>query len=433
MATVEDLLEALDRLGLTDGGTLARTLGVSAPTLGRLVQRAQGRVVRLGRTRGARYARARELPGLGAALPVHRISEDGRVVSEGTLHVLARGTYWHRPSGGESRRYEGLPPWAVDMSPQGYLGRDFATRHPELGLPHRLADWNDDHRLVALARRGEDCVGDLVLGSESLDRWLASRLQPVVPADYPGLARASAAGELGSSAAGEHPKFPAFTRGRHCLVKFAGGDESEASVRWRDLLLCEHLALETLSAHDVPAAASSIVDVGPLRFLEVERFDRVGARGRRGVLSLFAIDDEYVGEGTSWTRLAPALLKEKLCRPEDAHRLLWLDVFGQLTANTDRHLGNISFFTADDGELRLCPVYDPPPMLFAPTQTSVIERAYVPKGPTVDTLAVWRDAANAAMDFWQRAARDTRLSPAMQARVAEASQALAALRAAAPV
>jgi len=425
MASVEDLLAALARTGVTDGATLARLLGVSAPTLSRLVRRAEGRVLRMGRTRAARYAATRQLEGLGAELPVFRVDERGEAKPHGVLHLLARGS-WHE-HGADGALYEGLPPWAADMSPQGYLGRDFAARHG-LALPGRLLDWTDDHRLLALVRRGEDCVGDLILGKESLDRHLAAKPQPVAVTDFPALARAAARGELGaSSAAGEQPKFLAFVEGRHCLVKFAGADANDAAQRWRDLLSCEAAALETLAAHGLPAARARVLDVEGFRFLEVERFDRVGARGRRGVLSLFAIDNEYFGVGGTWLTLAERLGRSGRCAPSDARTLRWLDVFGQLTANTDRHLGNVSFFTGE-GAWRLCPAYDTAPMLFAPSQATLVDRPFEPRGPTADTLDLWYEAAHAAEDFWTRVASRPDVSDSMKALARRAREALQQLR-----
>ena len=90
--------------------------------------------------------------------------------------------------------------------------------------------------------------------------------------------------------------------------------------------------------------------------------------------SLEALDHEYIGEsgrGASWTRVTPKLLDKKLISPEDARRIRWLDVFGQLIGNTDRHFGNVSFLEQGDSTLRLAPAYDMLPMLFAPSGTTV--------------------------------------------------------------
>lgn len=398
MATVDDFLFELQRTGITGGAALCRALKVSAPTLGRLVTRAGGKVLRIGKTRGARYALTRTVEGLGLSAPAFRISASGKVEAAGTLRFLARGANWLE-TGDKGEFFEGLPPWAADMSPQGYLGYDFAARYPELALPPRLADWTDDHRLLALARRGEDCVGNVIFGKESLDRWLASRHEPLSPSDFPRLARESVVMRAGSSAGGEQPKFLGIVGGKHCIVKFAGGDSSPAAQRWRDLLACEHLALDVLAKRHIPAATSRVVDREGMRFLVVERFDRIGLRGRRGVLSLFALDNEHVGAGGSWTSLSQKLEQAGLCSSADARRLRWLDVFAQLIGNSDRHLGNISFFQEGNGKWSLCPVYDMLPMLLAPVQTTVVERPFEPRGPTADTLDVWEEAAQAAEHY----------------------------------
>lgn len=70
-------------------------------------------------------------------------------------------------------------------------------------------------------------------------------------------------GVAGSSAAGEFPKFTAMRMLEgspvSMIVKFFGADASAAVRRWSDLLVCEHLALETLSAElGIRAAQSAI-------------------------------------------------------------------------------------------------------------------------------------------------------------------------------
>ena len=144
------------------------------------------------------------------------------------------------------------------MRPQGYIGRGFPALYPELRLPGRIRDWNDDHQLIALAMRGEDCVGNLIIGEESLNRFLAGQPRSYTRADYPNLATGALAGQPGSSAGGEHPKFAVYSEGRHVLVKFASGDGAAAD-RWRDLLVCEHLALEVLREAGVPVPPFGVV------------------------------------------------------------------------------------------------------------------------------------------------------------------------------
>jgi hypothetical protein len=82
------------------------------------------------------------------------------------------------------------------------------------------------------------------------------------------------------------------------------------------------------------ASPAQCFDVDGWRFLEVERFDRVGQRGRRGVLSLSALNSEYLGTPTP--DCSTALLRPPFFFAGDAKQLRWLDVFGQLIGNTDR-------------------------------------------------------------------------------------------------
>ncbi|MCR4373245.1 MAG: HipA domain-containing protein, partial [Acidobacteria bacterium] len=233
--------------------------------------------------------------------------------------------------------------------------------HPDLRLPARLVDWSDHHILLAMSRRGEDLPGNLVVGDESFARWQALDIPVSTRGDYPELAEATIAGHPpGSSAGGERPKFGAFVDGRHVLVKFAarggggGGGGDAVARRWCDLLVLEALALHVVSAHGVPAARTSIIDGGSHCFLESERFDRVGIRGRVAVLSLAAVQDD---PADPWARAAVLLMDAGRLSTEDARRLQWLDAFGALIGNTDRHPYNVIFF-ADGATLRLAPAFD---------------------------------------------------------------------------
>lgn len=386
--------------------------GASRATLSRAVAAAGPGVLRLGRGRATRYALSRRIAGLPARLPVYRVDAEGRptAVAE-LLPIQGRGT-WVEPAEGRGHLHEGLPPVIVDMAPAGYLGRRFADNHPALELPPRLQDWSDDHRLIALAQRGEDAPGDLILGEASLDRFLRDSVRESSDGDYPELAAASAIGGAGSSAAGEQPKFPAYRAGHHHLVKFTLGDQSPSDLRWRDLLVCEAVALEMLRAADVPVPHSRIVDVGQRRFLEVRRFDRIGARGRRGVLTLGPLDDDLFGGRDSWPQAAARLQEARLLRGEDARRVRLLEAFGILIFNGDRHFGNISFFADGLDErpsLVLAPAYDMLPMSAAPRAGVVPPLPEAAPGARARLLDVWEDARLLAREYWRRVAEDPRI------------------------
>jgi hypothetical protein len=422
MASVEQLLGLLNRQVEARASELTSQLGVSQPTLSRLLATAGDRVCRMGRARATRYARTRSIPSLGSRVPVHQVDAEGRIRPFGMLHLLDNGHQWLEGEQGAGRRFEGLPPFAADMSPQGYIGRSFMHRHPELGLPSSLAHWSDDHRLVALARRGEDCTGHFILGEESLTRFLAEVPQAVHRGDYPERAHLSLMGQPGSSAGGEQPKFAVYSEGRHVLVKFAGKQEGAASRRWMELLACERFALEAVRAAGIPSASSSLLEAEQFRFLEVERFDRIGQRGRRALVSLGAIDDEYFGYRDTWTSAARRLLDAKFIDSEDARRMRWLDTFGQLIGNTDQHFGNLSFFMEETEafvkevvKLRLAPVYDMLPMVFAPKGTLVVESRFEPRPPTAHNLDVWHHAARCALAYWNQLVDASELSDEFRA------------------
>lgn len=398
---MEQLLAILGRLGQARASELGSHLGISQPSVSRLIQAAGERVCRMGAGRNSRYARTRSLSTLGTRLPIHRIDAAGAIHRHGVLHLLANGHHWLELEEAPPEFFEGLPPFAADMAPQGYLGRSFPARYPELRVPPRLKDWNDDDRLLALAHRGEDCIGDLIIGDESLNRFLAEVPRSFSPADYPTLARTSMAGQPGSSAGGEHPKFATYSEGRHLLVKFASNDEGAAARRWRDLLISERIALDAVRAAGIPAAAATSREVAGYLFLEVERFDRVDVRGRKALLSLGAIDDEYFGHRDTWTKAAQRLLAERFIDAEDAKRIRWLDTFGQLSGNTDQHFGNLSFFVEGPWRFRLAPVYDMLPMIFAPEGAIIVERRFQPEPPTADNLDVWPHAARCAVAYWR--------------------------------
>jgi hypothetical protein len=415
---VNELLSLLEKRGLLRGEEIQRELGISQPVMSRLIREAGSRVCRFGRSVATRYALPREVAGLGHQAPVCRVDERGRPAKHGVLHFLAGDDCWLERQSGDGQLFPGLPPFVEDMRPQGYIGRTFPTLYPELKLPGRISDWNDDHRLIALAMRGEDCVGNLIIGEESLNRFLAGHPQSRVRADYPTLARASLAGQPGSSAGGEHPKFAVYSEGRHLLVKFAGGDGAAAN-RWRDLLVCEHVALEVLREAGIPASRSEWFDLDGSRFLELERFDRVGKQGRRGVISLFALNCHYLGDALdSWSRARQRILDESTLRVDDAtaDRIVWLDTFGDLIGNTDRHFGNLSFFAEEARELTLTltPVYDMLPMLFAPKDANLVERQFAPGPPTALNLHLWHEVAGHALRYWSRLSKERGLSVAFR-------------------
>jgi hypothetical protein len=203
------------------------------------------------------------------------------------------------------------------------------------------------------------------------------------------------------------------------LVKFSPAGDAPTDQRTRDLLVCEHLALQTLADAGVSAAKTQIFTGAGRVFLEAERFDRT-AQGRVGMVSLMVFDAEYVGAMDNWAATANRMQERQLLRPEDARTLRLLEAYGVLIANTDRHYGNISLLLADDDWV-LAPAYDMLPMLYAPVGGELVPRNFAerPLQPTAATLPEWPRALALARSFWTAAAADARISPGFRQIAAE--------------
>lgn len=416
------------RLQLASGPALPRQLmekmAISQPTLSRALAAMGPDVVRIGAARSIQYALRDSVRGL-PDIAIHRVDAEGKVTPLGQLVPVRPQGFVMQQADGATVYSEGLPWWLLDMRPQGFLGRAFAARlATPLGLPPQLADWSDTQMLRALLLQGQDAVGNLLLGNGARERLLDAPVPAPIAASakeaaYVQLAVEAASGGLpGSSAGGEQPKFAAFAQTpagpRHVLVKFTLPEANPVTERWRDLLLAEHHALETLAASGVAAARSCVVDAGNgQRFLEVERFDRVGGTGRRAVFSLASLDAEFVGNARApWPDIVARLASEGHATREAAGGAALLFAFGTLIGNTDMHHGNLSFTSANGQRpLALAPAYDMLPMGFAPQASGGMADALAPARlhPAVGTGA-WVQAADLARIFLDRVRGEPRFS-----------------------
>jgi hypothetical protein len=415
-------------MGASSAAELMQALSVSQTTVSkalRALERSQ-RALRIGSTRGARYALRRPVAEIGSHWPIYRIDGQGSPQELGILNAIRRDSYYVTKGPGRIRGlFQGLPYYLQDARPAGFLGRAIPAAFPELGLPSRVVDWTDEHFLVYLTQRAADCAGNLVVGVEALDRYLATAHSPAaVPAEkraaqYPAFAAAAMTGAPpGSSANGEHPKFTACIaegeRRTHVIVKFSPPRSTPAGQRWSDLLTAEYLAHRLLDENGIAACSSRLLEYGDRVFLECDRFDRIGADGRRGVVSLYALDTSRYGQLDSWTACAGRLAADSLLSAEDAERIRFLDAFGSLIANTDRHFGNVTLFDQYLGLFELAPVYDMLPMLFAPQDGQLVPRQFEMVPSRAAWLSAWARARALAEEYWDRLAQDPRISEAFR-------------------
>lgn len=427
--SIDGMLAELTK-GVTSASALMQTLGASQSWVSRAFSRLmeEGRVIRIGATRGARYGLRREVAGAGSAWPLRRVDRSGQIEELGTLYALAGTQYYFEPTGSAIERgfrwgglSEGLPYFLQDQRPAGFLGRAVPLRYPELNLPPRVIDWSDDHYLRYLTRRGGDTLSDLILGAAAFDDYLAG-LQRRVAIDatdrevrYPQFAQEVMQGGLpGSSAHGEHPKFAIALHKQagpgHVLVKFSPPASTEVGRRWSDLLIAEHHAHQVLREAGVSACSSQAFIFTDRTYLEVDRFDRQGLDGRVGVSSMMSIDASMYGMLDNWVASATRMRTDRLIDAQTLERVRLISTFGELIANTDRHFGNLAFYDNYTGHHEIAPVYDMLPMLFAPQHDQVLAQTFNPPGPTSDTLRAWSQARTLAERYWQVLMSDQRIS-----------------------
>ena len=421
MKSIDPLMECLAGREPVPSREVQRLLGVSQATVSRLVSRASHRVVRIGSGRVTRYAATELVFGTTASVPLYCVDTVGVISQVGCLRSLSSGQYlvqtgssapfWLLGEAGTGL-FDSLPYFIYDLCPSGFLGRQVArTLASQWGFPHDPRSWQDEQIGQFLLRRGQDLPGNLLVGEAAAD--LAQRARPdlVRTEQYPTLAQRSLGDEqVGSSAAGEQPKFAVHHKDRGpVIVKFSPAAESSEAQRWRDLLHAEYHALVLMAQHGIPAAELTM-HLGERRlFLESRRFDRHGVRGRSPSLSLTMVDAEYGGLGHGWTRVANALQQHKLLDSEALEQITKAETFGHWIGNTDMHLGNISLSPGEQG-FDLLPLYDMLPMALAPRRGEMPEIELHPPLNTDHNRHVWAAAGEAAVTYWGRLAADGDLS-----------------------
>ncbi|MBS1161805.1 MAG: phosphatidylinositol kinase [Proteobacteria bacterium] len=405
--------------GPLTAGQLAEKMRVSQATLSRAMQSLGNQIIRFGPYRSIHYALRRPLLAM-PDVPIYRVTPEGQVEALGQLSPVQPTGYVMTNADSSTSHSEGFPWWLDDMRPQGFLGRAFVAAQAEtLGLPPRLGDWQEEHILRALlSQPGSDAIGNLIVGDAGRQHFIL-RPDPValpaagLAAAYAERARQALGGETpASSAGGEQPKFGAYAETangpRHVLVKFSldvgAGADNPIAQRWRDLLLAEHHALTLLRENAIAAVATRIIDHGRQRFLEVERFDRSGPHGRRGLISLSAMDAEFIGLGRGgWPAMTARLLAERQITGQAHETTCLLHAFGTLIGNTDMHPGNLSFVTDSGRPYQLAPAYDMLPMAFAPRSSGELPATLPAAGfDSQIRTAQWRQALALAQTYLER-------------------------------
>lgn len=432
--TQEILLRQLRRRGIARAAELARSCGVSQPTVSRAIREAGSQILRLGTGKNTRYALRRSIGSIPAEQPLYRMDPSGIGKEIGVLSMI-HGGWVFEPHGAPAvyaadldshvQVYPDLPWFLYDLRPQGYLGR-LNARQLSLrgGYPQDPRYWSGDDVFRYLSSYGEDLSGDLLVGAEMMKLALQITHQPpeMIPADHRDRDYARRIEQLrrqetvGSSAAGEQPKFTAVVgeengQRTHVIVKFVDETHSPSGQRWADLLMMEHLASEIMRSIGIPAAATRVGTAGSARYLEVQRFDRTST-GRRGLVTLESLDDGILGLGptSTWNDTAKVLVKRALISEHDGLLLRARYWFGMMIGNTDMHRGNVSFLIGEHLPLELAPSYDMLPMVYRPTeQGTIVQRELPPVQPLAEDLEIVNSLRPAVSEFWRQCREHTYL------------------------
>jgi hypothetical protein len=406
--------------------SLRQRLGVSQATFSRLVN-ADSNVIKAGAARATRYALRRPVRQI-QQFPLWHIDDVGQARRFGELYpIWPQGSCLVILNNGAAQWFDGIPWYLTDLRPQGFLGRTWGRKlAQQAGLPEDIRLWQEEDVLLALSQQVSENLGGWLVGEESYRRWFDTSLPPVITdADklsvYSELASSALAGDIvGSSAGGEQPKFTCYaqttTGPAHVIVKFTPSLQNENSQRWSDLLYAEALALNILAQAGIPASTAKVLtNTQSQTFLEVIRFDCMGAQGRRGIVSLEAVQSEFASGAQHWPVTMEKLLAQKSVEAATLRQTQRIWAFGRLIANSDMHAGNLSFYLSDM-PLRLAPVYDMLPMAFAPNSAGNMRRD--PVKPQIDPVVpreVWLEMLPYARQFWLAASQNQGISESFRA------------------
>jgi hypothetical protein len=405
------ILGLLAAQGIASAGDLQIALGRSQPTISRLLADLAGKVLTLGAARATRYGIGKSIRGLPSQQPVWWTGENGAPARIGTLSLLS-GDLLHVAAGPLNSITRGAVPWFLSpLQAQGFLGRLLAQRLARAGVDAQPERWNLETVLFA-ALHLHDAAGAVTVGEPGSGPAAHGTL-PADPQRVPAALDELAADvartlPAGLSAGGEQPKFLArLNDGRHVLVKFTPPRGTPFGQRWADLLQAEALASTVLAAHGVEVASTHVVDSAQRSYLISARFDRIGPRGRRHVVSVGAAHQAFVADTyVNWAVSCEALARQRRLPQVDAQRAAALLQFGRLIGNADMHSGNLGLFVAPDdlarGRFTLAPVYDMLPMRWRPDAALGGAPEYAPFEP--DARSAGGAAAEPARVFWARLA-----------------------------
>jgi hypothetical protein len=396
---------------------LCAATGKSQPSISLALHALGDRVCKMGAARSSRYAMIKEMGGLQATHALFWTEASGQETRLGDITYLQGDRFFLKLGDRQTvTRANALPWYLHTLKPQGFLGRQLLRSRPD--LPQNPEQLSVVQIVNLMATRRADPPGAITVGlpsstseSFSSDADAKARLaflESLASADSLSLPPKSSAG-------GEQPKFTLvwFDNSgfiKHELVKYSPPHGTPFGERWKALLQLEHIALSVLQDQSVESASTQCY-LGEKRFfLSSQRFDRVGAHGKRHVVAISALHDEFTPSTMqNWVHTAQGLHAKKLITEQELSTIATIHAFGHYIGNTDMHFGNLSFFVDDvvTPKIRLAPVYDMLPMMWRPEihQGSLSDSPVRPQLMPAGFAQEQARAREWAIEFWEQAAK----------------------------
>jgi hypothetical protein len=393
---------------------LCAATGKSQPSISLALQALGDRVCKMGAARSTRYALGKDILGLAHKQPIHWETPSGDADLLGTLDFLhGQRVCVKLVDGKEFLSAPNALPWFLTpLRPQGFLGRQLARVRSD--FPADPDDWTIEQVLYIAVDHIRESIGAVSVGEqtgrlvEEVSQELADRMRQYDE-------RAVSIGQTlpaGSSAGGEQPKFtaelPSLPDWQHLVVKFSPPHGTLFGTRWGAMLLLEALALDVLQSHGIAVAKATALHSEKRTYLESIRFDRVGMVGKRHVVAISALHNEFTpGTMQNWVHTAQGLYAKKLISQQELSAIASIHAFGHYIGNTDMHFGNLSFFIDDviTPKIRLAPVYDMLPMMWKPDPHAGLSDSPMRAQPMPAGFAQEQTQAREwAIEFWERAA-----------------------------
>ena len=430
---LQSVVKLLQESGALSSPNIQSALKISQPTASRILSQLEDEVFTFGSARATRYALGHSIGMLPAQQPIWGVGADGMASRLGELTFLARSQI-HMGAPGVDEIFdvtakEPLPWLLAGLRPQGFLGRLLAQRMAAFAYSINPDTWSVEE-VLAVACQTHDAPGELLLGT-SISTKLNAQIK--IPAIDPGADLDRLAADVaktlpaGSSASGEQPKLLAFNDGgASFIVKFSAPRGTPFGDRWTDLLVCESVCAQTLNEFGVNAAENQIVQTDTRTYLLSRRFDRIGATGRKHVVSVGAAHLGFCkGTYLNWATTCADLARQKRLSKVDAETTHDALMFGRLIGNSDMHSGNAGLFVEGtnlqemmDGRFSRAPVYDMLPMRWKPDPMMGM-LAYEPFD--FDDSMASTQVRCAAQSLWKKVAGHPLISQALQAVATEMS------------